>query len=117
MALKSLVMEFGMGTDLRGGDYTKAAKRAVDDAIRRNAVSVADAFGRPREEMVVKVRIGVAQPDKVDKAAVASVLPYGKVEVVVKRGGLDIPHESGADVTIMANATVTVFLDLADRAA
>jgi Conserved hypothetical protein (Lin0512_fam) len=33
MARKSMVMQFGMGTDLRGGDYTKAAARAVQDAV------------------------------------------------------------------------------------
>ncbi|GAB5470089.1 MAG: Lin0512 family protein [Rhodospirillales bacterium] len=115
MALQSLVIEFGVGTDIRGGDYTKAAKRAVDNAIRRNSVSVADAFGKPREEMRITVAIGVAKPEQVDKAAVAAMLPYGEVEVEVMAGGLDIPHDSRAEITVMANATVTVFLDLPDR--
>jgi len=117
MALKSLVMEFGTGTDLRGRDYTKAAQRAVDDAIKRNSVSVAAAFGQPREAMHVQVRIGVAKPELVDKDAVAAVLPYGTIEVVVKQGGLDIPQDDGSDVTVMANATVTVSLDLPDQTA
>ena len=34
MALKRYVTEMGMGTDVHGGDYTKAAKRAISDAIR-----------------------------------------------------------------------------------
>lgn len=112
MPLTPLVMQFGVGTDIRGGDYTKAAKRAVDNAIRRNSVAVADAFGQPREAMQIKVAIGVAEPDQVDTAAVASVFPYGDVEVELQRGGLDIPHDTLAEKTVMANATVTVFLDL-----
>ena len=33
MALKRMVLEIGMGNDLHGGDYTKAAIRAAQDAI------------------------------------------------------------------------------------
>lgn len=114
MPLKPLVMQFGVGTDIRGGDYTKAAKRAVDNAIRRNSVNVADAFDQPREAMQIKVAIGVAEPDQVDTAAVAAVFPYGDVEVELQRGGLDVPHDTRPEKTVMANATVTVFLDLPD---
>ena len=31
--MKRLILEMGIGTDLDGGDYTKAACRAVRDAI------------------------------------------------------------------------------------
>ena len=34
MAMKRMVLEIGMGTDIRGADYTKAAVRAVQDATR-----------------------------------------------------------------------------------
>ncbi len=117
MALKPLVMQFGVGTDIRGGDYTKAAMRAVDNAIRRNSVAVADAFNQPREAMQITVAIGVAEPEQVDQAAVASVFPYGNVTVEMQRGGLDIPHDTRAEKTVMANATVTVSLELPEDAA
>ena len=39
MALKRYVTEMGMGTDVHGGDYTKAAKRAVSDAIRHSSLN------------------------------------------------------------------------------
>ena len=32
-ALKRIILEMGMGNDLHGSDYTKAALRAVQDAI------------------------------------------------------------------------------------
>jgi hypothetical protein len=38
MARKSMVIEFGSGTDIRGGDYTKAAVRAVEAAIRQRRI-------------------------------------------------------------------------------
>ena len=35
MALKRVILELGTGNDLHGGDYTKAALRAVQDALAR----------------------------------------------------------------------------------
>jgi uncharacterized protein (TIGR02058 family) len=112
MARTSMVIEFGTSTDIRGGDYTKAAVRAVEAAIRHNAITFAQAFGLTGDAMQIKVQIGVAKPDHVDKAAVAATLPYGTVEVVVDEGGMDTPHEDGSGVTILANAAVIVALDL-----
>lgn len=114
MARKSMVMEFGIGTDIRGGDYTKAAVRALEAALRQNSLGVADAFGVGRDAMHVKIVIGVAKPDRVDKAAVAAVLPYGEAEVIVEEGGLDTPTEDGSGVTVLANAAAIVYLDLPD---
>ena len=113
MTLKRVAMEFGMGTDLHGMDYTKAAVRALKDALWHNSLSMADAFGFPRDAMQVEVLIGVAQPDRVDKAEVAGVLPYGSANVIVEQGGLDIAKDNG-DTTVMANAAAVVYFDLAD---
>ena len=35
MVLKRFLLQLGSGVDLHGRDYTKAAQRAVEDAIRR----------------------------------------------------------------------------------
>ena len=78
MALKRMVLEIGMGTDIRGADSTKAAVRALRDALWHNSLSVATALGKPLEAMQVEVTIGVPRPETVDKAAVLAVLPYGK---------------------------------------
>jgi len=112
MARKRLVMEFGMGTDLQGQDYTKAAVRALKDALWHNSLTVAPALGYPRESMEVAVEIGVAMPEQVDKDAVAAVLPYGRATVSVVKGGLDIPSEDGCKITVMANAAAVVYLDI-----
>ncbi len=112
MPLKSMVMEFGTGTDIRGGDYTKAAVRAVEAALRHNSITFAQAFGLSGDDMVVRIQIGVARPGEVDKAAIAALLPYGKAEVIVEEGGMDVPQAAGAGVTVLANAALTVYLDL-----
>ena len=110
---KRLAVEFGMGTDLHGRDYTKAAVRALRDALWHNSLSVAPALGYPRDAMQVDVEIGVACPEQVDTAAVAAVLPYGRASVRVVAGGLDIPNPDGGDPTVVANAAAVVYLDIA----
>ncbi len=114
MAYKRMVMELGMGTDIRGSDYTKAATRAVHNALRQNSLVVADAFGKSRDEMKVDIHIGVQDPDAVDKAAVAAMLPYGEGSVEVVKGGMDTPKDDGTRGTIMANAALIIYLDLED---
>ena len=49
MAWQRMVLQIGMGTDIRGADYTKAAVRALRDALWHNSLSVADAVGLPVE--------------------------------------------------------------------
>lgn len=112
MAYKRMLMEIGMGTDLQGSDYTKAAMRAVRDALWHNSLSVAQAFGLSKEAMKIEINIGVSKPEQVDKAQVQSVLPYGSSSVEVVEGGLDIQSECGTRETVIANAAVVVFLDL-----
>src|SRR5262249_36540414 len=90
MAWQRMVLQIGMGTDIRGGDYTKAAVRALRDALWHNSLSVADAVGLPVDSMQVEVTIGVPQPEQVDKAAVLAVLPHGTGTVEVVEGGLEI---------------------------
>lgn len=112
MPRKRLVVEWGRGTDLRGRDYTKAAVRALEDALRRNSLTVAPALGYPREAMEVEITVGVARPDAVDREAVAATIPYGRATVAVVRGGLDVPADEGDGVTVIANASAVVWLDL-----
>src|SRR5579875_3123053 len=64
MALKRMVLQIGMGTDIRGRDYTKAAVRALRDALWRNALSIANALGLSAEAMQVAVTIGVPEPER-----------------------------------------------------
>ena len=112
MVLKRMVLEIGMGTDIRGADYTKAAVRALRDALWHNSLGVADALGLSVDSMQVEVTIGVPAPDKVDRQAVLAVLPHGRGTVEVVEGGLEIANDAGTDSTVIANAAAVVRLDL-----
>jgi uncharacterized protein (TIGR02058 family) len=112
MALKRMVLQIGMGTDIRGRDYTKAAVRALRDALWHNSLTVAGALGQPVDTMQVEVTIGVPRPDLVDKAAVLAVLPHGTGTVNVVEGGLEIVNDEGTGATVVANAAAIVRLDL-----
>jgi len=105
------ITEMGMGVDVHGRDATKAARRAVSDAIRHSSLGFVRMLGKTPQEMFVDVVIGVPNPDGVDTSAVAQELPYGTVTVKTVKGGLEIPAESGGDAILIANAAVIVSLD------
>jgi uncharacterized protein (TIGR02058 family) len=112
MAMKRMVLELGMGTDIRGADYTKAAVRALRDALWHNSLSIADAVGLPVDAMQVEVTIGVPHPEKVNKAEVLAVLPHGTGTVSVVEGGLEIPNDAGTGSMVLAHAAAVVRLDV-----
>jgi uncharacterized protein (TIGR02058 family) len=111
MARVRCVTEMGMGVDVHGKDATKAARRAVSDAIRHSSLGFFRMLGKSPGDMLVDVTIGVPDPGAVDTAAVAKELPYGKVTVTAVQGGLEIPAEQGGDSIVIANAAVMVSLD------
>ncbi len=109
MALKRVILEMGAGNDLHGGDYTKAALRAVQDAIHHSSLGMLRSLGIDSKTMRVHVTIGVQQPGKVDTAAVAATLPHG---IATVKAGLDVPDPAAGDVAVIASAAVEVRLDL-----
>ena len=109
---KRVILEMGSGNDLHGGDYTKAAVRAVEDAIHHSSLTFIRTLGVDPRTMQVEVTIGVQQPDKVDAAVVKTALPHGQVTVNVIKGGLDVPDEEAGDVAVIASAAVAVRLEL-----
>ena len=113
MPLKRVILELGAGNDLHGGDYTKAALRAVQDALHHSSLTMLRTLKvNSKTSMFVDVTIGVQQPDKVDKAQVLAVLPHGTGTVKVVQGGLEIMNEAGTDRTVIAQAAAIVRLDI-----
>ena len=49
----------GMGVDVHGRDATKAARRAVSDAIRHSSLGFFRMLGKTANDMFVDVTIGV----------------------------------------------------------
>jgi uncharacterized protein (TIGR02058 family) len=113
MSMKRVAVEIGMGTDIRGADYTKAAVRALRDALWHNSLNVAAALGKPTDSMVVEVHIGVPRPELVNKAEVLAVLPHGTGTVTVVEGGLEIFNDDRTSSTVIAHAAAIVRLDIA----
>ena len=102
-----------MGTSLRRGDYTLAAKRGIENALWHNSINLAELFGFDKNDMLILVEIGVQNPEAVDQAALKTVFPYGQPEISVRLGGLDIPRPDGrGNPTVIANVALSVAFDM-----
>jgi uncharacterized protein (TIGR02058 family) len=86
-----LVLEFGMGVDVHGQDCTKAARRAVSDAIRHSSLPLLADIRDKGGTMLVDVTVAVPDPSSVDVEAVKAELPHGEVTVRAVSGGLRVP--------------------------
>ena len=108
MSTRRVILEMGAGTDLHGKDYTKAAVRAVNDALHHSSLTFLRTLGIDPESMEVDVTIGVAHPEQVDTDAVKAVFPHGQVTVRAVRGGLDVPDDERDDTAVIASAAIDV---------
>ena len=111
MALRRCHLELGSGVDLHGKNSTKAARRAVFDALRHSSVSFPRVFGHESHMMFVEVNIAVPYHDTVRPEEVLTELPYGNKTINVVEGGLELAGE-GDDSTIIANAAIVVSLEV-----
>ena len=120
MSDQRFIIEMGMGNDQYGQDYTKAASRAIEDALRHSAIPMFQAlepsFGLTPQDMRVQVTVGVQQPNLVDTEALISVLPRGRAQVIAVAGGLNVVNPDTGNVVVIASAAVEAFLPyLGDR--
>jgi len=112
MAKTRVAHQFGMGTSIRSRDYTEACARAIRDALWHNSLNVADAFGFPREAMLIDVEIGVQKPEQVNTEALLAVFPYGQPSITLTKGGLDVNKPDGSNTSVIANAAIIVSFDI-----
>jgi uncharacterized protein (TIGR02058 family) len=101
---RTMVLEFGMGVDVHGQDCTKAARRAVSDAIRHSSLPLLGQIRERNGTMLVQVTVAVPDPDSVDLEAVKSELPHGEVSVNAVSGGLRVPDSDA----LIACASISV---------
>jgi conserved hypothetical protein len=124
MTRKRFAIELGYGADLHGEDMTKAAVRAVKDAVSRGCLcGILEICGRDRFQGVfVDARIGVPEPARVDRDAVLAAIPIGVKSLEVVEGGmlapgLEVPcFGPGVSGIVMACAALTVSVDEAGSA-
>ena len=111
MTMKRAILEMGMGNDLHGGDYTKAAQRAVNDALHHSSLSFIRTLNIDKKKLYVNVTIGVQNPESVNIDKIRASLPIGIVSVDVVKGGLDVPDYENNDPAVIASAAIEVMLD------
>jgi uncharacterized protein (TIGR02058 family) len=114
MTGKRLILEMGTGNDLHGEDYTKAAVRAVQDAMHHSSLALFTSLDLDRNAMEITVTIGVQAPERVDAGQVGQQLPYGRVKVVVVKGGLNVPDPDNDRLSVVATAGVEARFEIPD---
>lgn len=86
-----MFIETGMGIDVHGQDITKAAVRAIKNAIHFNSMPGIRSVlpGNSLENMKVNVKLAVpCEKESLDVDTVKAALPYGQVTVEVMDGGM-----------------------------
>ncbi|WP_085306798.1 Lin0512 family protein [Planktotalea arctica] len=104
------IIEMGSGNDQYGMDYTKAAARAIEDAIRHSAIPMLAARNIPHTDMRVKVTIGVQEPEKLNTEQLKSALPRGTATISATHGGLNVHNPDTGTTIVIATAAIEAFL-------
>lgn len=125
MDYRKYILELGTGVDLHGEDETKAAQRAVKDAISHSSMVglgqlfKIGSFKEMSDALMVDVTVATPNPEKIDGDAVLSILPEGNRRINVIKGGMrwpdpSTPEEAKSHGVVMVNAVIMVLVD-ADR--
>lgn len=88
------IIEFGLGMDFHGQDVTKAAVKAVKDAISKSCLcGLTEVLKLDDLDQQVKIMVTVAvsRPEEVKVEKIAECLPVGKAFVKAVTGGLTVP--------------------------
>lgn len=111
-------IETGMGIDVHGQNVTKAAERAVKNAIHSNSMPGIRSIlpEQSLDNMKVNIKLAVpADKDKLDHEQIKKAIPYGTVTVEVMDGGMLTTSgielkdkEDKNDLMYMVNASVEV---------
>ena len=106
-----VILELGSGNDLHGADYTKAALRAVQDALHHSSLSFVRTLKVDKTKLDVEVTVGVQRPEQVDLEKIKQSLPLGNVTVNAVKGGLDVADPENNDRAVIASAAIAVRIE------
>lgn len=120
---RKYLLENGTGVDLHGKDETKAAQKAVKDAISHSSmiglrsIFKIESLEELEEALMVDVTIATPNPDKVDGDAVLNILPEGKRRINIIKGGMmwppvNIDPSTKSHEIVMVNAIIVVLIDV-----
>lgn len=110
--LTRIMLEMGTGNALHSGDYTKAALRAIDDAIRHSSITMFRSMGLDPTQMVVEVTLAAQQPEQIDLGRVKEALPFGTMIPRPVKGGLDVIDATSGEAVVIVNAGLVVRVPL-----
>ncbi|NLJ91462.1 MAG: hypothetical protein GX324_00170 [Aeromonadales bacterium] len=116
VAEQRIILEMGSSNSLYEQNYTKAACRAVQDALRHSSLVFFKSLGYDHSDMRVVVTIGVQEPDKVDCDVVAADLPRGRAEVTVVHGGLNVHDPDNNTTSVIATAAIEAYIPITPNA-
>jgi uncharacterized protein (TIGR02058 family) len=118
--MKRFIIELGWGFDLHGGDVTKAAKKAIADAMAHSCLAgLAEVLDDDeRERIRIAVKIGCPKPEEVKQDEVLKALSFWKnpkIDEVVYGGlsttGLHVDALGPGDQIVIAVASLTVYIE------
>jgi len=115
---KTFIIQIGMGVDQHGQDVTKAAQKAIKNAIANNClVGLTDICHlKDLKDFYVHVQVAVPYPERINKKTLEKAIPFGNKEILVEKGGMVVQGiripELGdtSNEMIIANAAVTVLV-------
>ena len=119
MAMKRLIIEFGQGVDMHGGDQNNAVLKATKDAIHHCCMAgISEIFEITdrKTQAFIKADIYAPHPEEVDPAVVTDYLHWWNVEAEVHHGGanprgISLMGKPETEITI-AIVALTVHVDV-----
>ena len=119
MAFKRLLIEFGQGVDMHGGDQNNAVHKAVQDAVHHCCMAGISEIFAIQDRMTqtrVHADVYVPYPEQVDPAAVTEYLSWWPVDVEMHPGGANprgiaFDGSPESEITI-AIVVLTVYVDV-----
>lgn len=86
-----MFIQTGMGTDVHGQNVTKAAVRAIKNAIHTNSMPGIRTVLPEQSLDNMKINVKLAVPcdfDQLDHEEVKKAIPFGEVTITVMEGGM-----------------------------
>jgi uncharacterized protein (TIGR02058 family) len=117
---KRFIVEFGTGADLHGGNVTKAAGKALRDAISHCCLSGLTEVANVKDAVNnLSIEVKIATPNKEAlnlEEALKSLPPYRNITAEVVDGGMTVrgthaPSLGEGDTITIVNAAITVCIN------
>ena len=119
MEKKRYLIEIGTGVDMHGQDMTKAAVRAVRNALSHCCMAgIVDIHGASTNDIALRVKISCPRPEELDLEKVREPIGfYDDIEFITEQGGssekgLHVAQMGDGDTLTVAIAIITVYLKI-----